>query len=1532
VDSQLFQIVKQLNCSKETLNAAQELDSFLEKGMPYPISHPLWRICFDDEGKRRDPANFDSLWVNWLLQSFENFLRLTSLSLVMDYLLSHDTVELQEDQIRLLNDSLGKLRSPSFGIWIDWMSRIKNVLTPKGNIEPLLDQFFRTYTDKKLSIPNRLYSFVKLRNDLATTHGNRGNSPEHIPGILREGFDKLLPLLKDANWFNGIVLYMLERPLTMLEDVESWRLDIPYFSSKDLVSNELALGFDLKIHPEINWEFGPFEFIMVNEKKQRFQPLSPLTIHKQGLDYSLELLKRDRVQIYAGDTGRKIIYTGMGYIEDKLISNLNIKNLGHLFLLRSITIDDIPAIACNVETIKDRTVHACKLFLAEEVKRSDFDNSVFISRNDLKNHFETFFECKEPAMLVTGSTGIGKSWEICKQVSNYITVVDDEICEKNDLIMILPVPVVNISRGVNKPADLMQEIMQHIHIAGKWCDFKKKLYEFGQPEEFQGEGWNTKLVIILEGVNEYESGTGGKRLYDIIQRLISEIWEYKVINLKILYTVRIEYLPTYIKDFKGKSILPDVKFHYHDFENAAKNKDGHIEAWIEMCKWNTQEIRLAYEHYKHNNGPLTSPDDLVNNTRLCQLLGHPYMMRLACEGYCNTYLPNNLVLPDIYNKYLENKIPKESVERWGFTKKILRIMLLLGTESPTLDDFSIKDIDNEPGSPLVYLLNEGVLVRIDIIDKNFDLKLPALKFSHDGLAEYLLSELWLEENYRSNASFYEISYWQNLLLQAEKLSLVYGGCINLMIRLQKANPHKVGKLILELATHFGADIHEKFLYPAIQSILEIDGQDNSTVQKLWKTNFDEIYSKNLGDFFIVVANNLSDYKWQKTAQRAYECALKIRKKLCVDQPESVKLRHDYAIICRKWAGLIMDLGEFEEAGKFYRQALNIFKLLNEEQPDNVDIIGDFAATCCMLAILLQDYDQLKETKKLYRQAFNILEIAYNKNYENVELDHDFAITCNFLALFLNKHGQADEVEKLHRKALRINEQLYNKYPDRVDIAESYGASCNNLALFLKEYGKVIEAEKLYRNSLDIRKLLYRENSARIDIIQSYSTTCNNIALFLNDRGKVIEAEKLYRNSFDLEIKLHIEYPDRVDMVQSLIVTSCNLAGFLKRNGEVIESEKLYRLSLEIIEGLYNSHPENVGIALDVSFICNNMAVFLTNYGFAEEVEKLYQRALEIRETLYKDHPERVDIAIELNTSYNNIALYYYNNCKVKEAEKLFRQTLTSIELLHKAHPEIVDITSGLGLACDNLAGSLDDKLYAEEKEKLYRRALQIRKKLNKDYPERVEFTQDLNTTSNNLALCLSQIYGEPNEPKGLFLNVLKIDKQLHEKYPERIDIACSLGNAFINFAGFLEDINQVKEVGKLYRQALDLLSQLYDKHPKNKTAALDYAVTCNHLAKFINRYGSQKEEVKKLYRQAIRIKKLLYEENHGQLNIAQSLAATCRNLAGFYKDNSQVEDAVKFYKQTLNIEEKLFNEHPDRLDLKENLIKTRNKLNDFLSS
>ena len=219
----LVEISRNLGCARETTEAAAALEPYFWEGLPYPVSHPLWRMGFDDEGGSRQLERPDGLWQGWLFQSFENLLRLTGLSLAVDYLLSHQLAPLTEHQQRRLNDALQELRHPSLGHWKGWLDIIVKALEPKGPVPTLLSGFAPVYRN----VQQAAGKLIELRNSLGGAHGTRGLSPGHLAAILREGLDLYLPLLDQARWFEGHPLYLLQHPVEELGEVQAWRLDRP---------------------------------------------------------------------------------------------------------------------------------------------------------------------------------------------------------------------------------------------------------------------------------------------------------------------------------------------------------------------------------------------------------------------------------------------------------------------------------------------------------------------------------------------------------------------------------------------------------------------------------------------------------------------------------------------------------------------------------------------------------------------------------------------------------------------------------------------------------------------------------------------------------------------------------------------------------------------------------------------------------------------------------------------------------------------------------------------------------------------------------------------------------------------------------------------------------------------------------------------------------------------------------------------------------------------------------------------------------
>ena len=759
-------------------------------------------------------------------------------------------------------------------------------------------------------------------------------------------------------------------------------------------------------------------------------------VHRHGLDYRLDLLVRDRVQLYAGDTGRRVEYTGMGYIEEKLLSAANIESLAALFRLRRIAVEEVAAEQCSVADLADRCRQRAQEFLATERYRSGYDPELFTARADLAFHLGQFLAGPETALLLAGPSGIGKSWEVCRWVDTLLGAT----AAPEQAVLPLPVATLRLPPGIADSASLMEAVMRQLQIGGRWKDWRRRLLALREA----ASPWTGTLVIVLEALNEYEGDR--KALYRAVQALLAELAEQRLSGVKLLYTSREEYLPGFFAAGTAKQVLPDPAVHYHDHANPRRDPEGRVQAWLVMARWEDRELAEAYPRYQSRGGPTTPLAAVQTDASLVSLLSHPYWLKLACQTYGGRELPRGLVMLDLFRERVEQKL-RSQPERWEWMKHLLAAMEELGTAAPPEDDLiqhpALREalLDREPSGLVSGLVQDQFLQRASLPQPESDLTLPALRFAHEGLGEYLLSERWLDQA-RTVADgierFFRLPFWEDLAQRAEGFPLLAGGGVSLLARLGRQDPERVGSWIARLANELDGCFHEQFLHPVIRAALELgDGAQAPLVRAALDAK-EPSATEALGTFFHGLALDYYATRWQWLAEPAVRRALDVCERLAAAHPERVDLAQHLGTTCNNLALFLVGHGRGEEAEGLYRRALDIRERLAAAHPERVDLAQELGTTCNNLAAFLVGQGRGEEAEGLYRRALDIRERLAAAHPERVDLAQQLGTTCNNLAAFLVGQGRGEEAEGLYRRALDVCERLAAAHPERVDLAQQLG--------------------------------------------------------------------------------------------------------------------------------------------------------------------------------------------------------------------------------------------------------------------------------------------------------------------------------------------------------------------------------------------------------------------------------------------------------------------------------------------------------------
>jgi nephrocystin-3 len=291
-----------------------------------------------------------------------------------------------------------------------------------------------------------------------------------------------------------------------------------------------------------------------------------------------------------------------------------------------------------------------------------------------------------------------------------------------------------------------------------------------------------------------------------------------------------------------------------------------------------------------------------------------------------------------------------------------------------------------------------------------------------------------------------------------------------------------------------------------------------------------------------------------------------------------------ATVANNLAVLLGAVGRYAQAHELLRRVVQISEQrLGTEHPDTGRALTNLGMLACQRGSL--------DAEPILRRGLEIHERALGPNHP------DTAHSLEALAtLFYERHDLA-AAEGLVRRALAIHEQVLG--PDHPATA----ASLDRLAGVLDERGDLDGAESLYRRALTAKERTHGPDHA------STALTLSNLGYLLLKKGDDAAAEPLLERA--LAIRERALGPDHMGTAQSLT----NLAGLRGLRGDHAGAEPLLRRAVEISER--TPGPEHPQTAL----IIGQLAVTRHWQRDYAEAEALHRRALAIQEKTRPAHPD-----------------------------------------------------------------------------------------------------------------------------------------------------------------------------------------------------------------------------------------------------------------------------------------------------------------------
>jgi CHAT domain-containing protein/tetratricopeptide (TPR) repeat protein len=295
------------------------------------------------------------------------------------------------------------------------------------------------------------------------------------------------------------------------------------------------------------------------------------------------------------------------------------------------------------------------------------------------------------------------------------------------------------------------------------------------------------------------------------------------------------------------------------------------------------------------------------------------------------------------------------------------------------------------------------------------------------------------------------------------------------------------------------------------------------------------------------------------------------------------------------AGLLVQLGKYDDAEKFYQEALQRLELLRPHHPGVALISNDVGA-------LYKDTGRFEQAEFFYRKAINIEEEISGKEYRGLRMK------LNNLAGVLALQERFEEAEELLLRAISISG------PDRNDLASVY---------LLNGLGTLYFDQGLYKKAIPLLVRSYElTNSVEGIDPEVKATMLNNLGQLYLAAFEPSKAREYLLEAIDLVAnKLGPEHP-------SLIVKLNNLSAAYAGEEDYKNAEVIGKRALAIAENSFG--PDHYHIAS----LLNTLSYLYSKNGDHEKAEQLMFRGINILKAALP--PDHADLIL----SYRNTAHFF----------------------------------------------------------------------------------------------------------------------------------------------------------------------------------------------------------------------------------------------------------------------------------------------------
>lgn len=245
-----------------------------------------------------------------------------------------------------------------------------------------------------------------------------------------------------------------------------------------------------------------------------------------------------------------------------------------------------------------------------------------------------------------------------------------------------------------------------------------------------------------------------------------------------------------------------------------------------------------------------------------------------------------------------------------------------------------------------------------------------------------------------------------------------------------------------------------------------------------------------------------------------------------------------ATILSKYAAMLRDTGQYEEALAYASEALEIFQRLAGDRPSAYG--PELALALNNAAVMLRNLGRLEEALAYAGEA---MELYRQLATEHEVFSRDLAIMLNNYSGILRAIGRSEDALVSATEALVILRRILgDEHPD-------IGTALSNSAGINRSLGRFEEAERQYREALEILGRVLGESHP------AYAVCLHNLGSLVAEGGQDEEASNLYERALTLSEAIG----DRAAQAATLR----NLARIFARNGRLGEARSAYEKALAV---------------------------------------------------------------------------------------------------------------------------------------------------------------------------------------------------------------------------------------------------------------------------------------------------------------------------------------------------------------------------------